>query len=250
MRMKIFLQKLLAVILVTTFIAPNITFIPTQTIFANYGMSGSGTVSDPYLISNTNELRLIEEDMTACYKLTADIDLNNQPWKPIGKMINTTQPEIFSGVLDGNGHTIKNLLINETVGGAVNSYAGFFYRLNDATVKNISFDSPTLSNTSASNPMTGTLAGFATNATVLNSNFNDINLSGGFDTGGAIGHIEGSLDIQNVNVIGDIRGGGFFVSGIVGYGKSTENGDSVIFKNSSFAGTLTNTGTGTAGIYG
>lgn len=42
-------------------------------------------------------------------KLTADIDLHDQPWTPIGQ----TGESQFVGTFDGNGKTIKNLSITE-----------------------------------------------------------------------------------------------------------------------------------------
>lgn len=60
-------------------------------------------------------------------KLTADIDLANEEWTPIGKSGST-----FQGVFDGQGHTISNLYIN-------NKWlcdAGLFGLTTDGEVKN------------------------------------------------------------------------------------------------------------------
>jgi len=246
--MRKILKKVTAMVLVASFIMPSFT------VFANpggiSGLNGSGTSADPYLISNATQLRLIEEDMSANYKLTADINLNNQQWKPIGKMLNSSSPDKFSGILDGNGFSIKNIRINESVGGAVNSYTGLFYYLDGATIKNISLDDVAFRNSSPSNPSMGALAGYARNVRVLNSNFDKIDFLGGSNIGGVIGYLDGSLEFQNVHVTGNIQASGFFASGLVGYGMSTDSGDSVSFKNSSFSGRLANSGTSTAGIYG
>ncbi len=61
-------------------------------------------------------------------KLTADIDLANEEWTPIGKSGST-----FQGVFDGQGHTISNLYIN-------NKWlcdAGLFGLTTDGEVKNL-----------------------------------------------------------------------------------------------------------------
>lgn len=53
----------------------------------------------------------------ATYRLTADINLNNHPWKPIGKKSNTRWT--FEGVFDGRGHTISGLKTNENNGPSI-----------------------------------------------------------------------------------------------------------------------------------
>ncbi len=53
-------------------------------------------------------------------KLTADIDLNNEPWTPIGTSANP-----FNGNFDGAGHTISNLYISDATAG----YIGLFGKI-------------------------------------------------------------------------------------------------------------------------
>lgn len=68
----------------------------------------------------------------ATYKLTADINLNNHSWTPIGKS-GSGNEATFAGVFDGQGHTISGLNISRNdIGGA----SGFFYILN-GTVKHL-----------------------------------------------------------------------------------------------------------------
>jgi len=73
---------------------------------------GSGTVDDPYQVSNIQQLRNIEFNMGAHYILTDDIYYNidvddedgfNTGWTPIGG------DAIFFGHLNGNNHFIANL---------------------------------------------------------------------------------------------------------------------------------------------
>jgi hypothetical protein len=100
----------------------------TQSIsIAESFAGGSGTETDPYQISNENQLALmaqkVAEDVTyasACYVLTGNISLNDtaafaqweteipkNSWEPIGRTGND-----FLGVFDGRGHTISGLYIN------------------------------------------------------------------------------------------------------------------------------------------
>lgn len=63
-------------------------------------------------------------------KLGSDIDLNNQPWTPIGNGANG-----FHGTFDGNGHTVYNLNVS------ADTSAGLFgYALNGGNVKNLNIE--------------------------------------------------------------------------------------------------------------
>ena len=64
--------------------------------------------------------------------LDADIDFAGKTLRPIG-----TQEHDFRGIFDGQGHAIKNLLMNSTD----DEYVGLFGRIDSATVKNVILDS-------------------------------------------------------------------------------------------------------------
>lgn len=70
---------------------------------------GSGTASDPYLISNETQLLAVNNNLTAHYRLTNDIALSNYEWIPIGGYFNGSESDVFNGTLDGNGYSISNL---------------------------------------------------------------------------------------------------------------------------------------------
>lgn len=83
---------------------------------------GSGTVSDPYLISTPEQLALLvttsgADTSNKYYRLTADMYLNNTndpDWKNNSPR-NWCAPEdddFFRGKFDGNGHTVKGLYYN------------------------------------------------------------------------------------------------------------------------------------------
>ena len=83
--------------------------------------SGDGTSSSPYIISTPAELMLASKKVNAgekalCFRLAADLDLNNQEWTPIG-----TDKNRYSGTFDGNGYVVKNFKITSEV-----TYIGFF----------------------------------------------------------------------------------------------------------------------------
>ena len=77
-------------------------------------MLGQGTASNPYLISNEEDLNKIRENTQASYRLTNDIYMTSyqlgEGWLPI---------EEFYGTIDGGNYTIHDLYINrpnESVG--------------------------------------------------------------------------------------------------------------------------------------
>lgn len=67
---------------------------------AAYTGRGSGTQADPYIVTTPAQLQEMANDLDAYYKLNNDIYLSSS-WSPIGSV---NAP--FSGVIDGNGHTI------------------------------------------------------------------------------------------------------------------------------------------------
>ena len=66
-------------------------------------------------------------------KLTANIDLNNEAWTPVGQ----TGATQFKGTFDGNSKQISNLKINTQAQTGANYSSGLFGWLNAATVKNV-----------------------------------------------------------------------------------------------------------------
>jgi len=95
-----------------------------------FAQAQTGTEQDPYIITTAAELDNVRSDLTAHYKLGADIDLADYlspsgagynggvGWVPIGDL---TTP--FTGTFDGDGHVIRNLKIRATTG---SYYAGLF----------------------------------------------------------------------------------------------------------------------------
>lgn len=86
------------------------------------GLEGTGTESDPYLISTAEELAYLSQATNngsfdtngKHFKLTENIVLNDNlngtpvEWTPIG-----TVDHFFEGIFDGDGHTVKGIYINK-----------------------------------------------------------------------------------------------------------------------------------------
>ena len=81
---------------------------------------GNGSKTNPYQIENAEQLKAVEDNLSASYVLTANINLDGEekPWTPIG----SDKDHAFTGTFDGDGHTISGLYINN--GDSV--YAGLF----------------------------------------------------------------------------------------------------------------------------
>jgi hypothetical protein len=82
-----------------------------------YG-GGTGTLDDPYLIYDAEDLTLIgvyPQDLEKHYRLMADIDMEGVDFHGIGFGFG------FGGVFDGNGHVIRNYSVNNDL-----PYSGLF----------------------------------------------------------------------------------------------------------------------------
>lgn len=103
----------------------------------NTPMTGSGTESDPYQIGTAEQLKRFRDIVNgaggqtqnrgAYAVLTANIDLNNEPWTPIGP----DEGSSYTGTFDGKGYTIKNL----NVSGSGN--IGLFGYVSGGTIRNL-----------------------------------------------------------------------------------------------------------------
>lgn len=147
-----------------------------ETVFAG----GSGTAEDPYQIATAEQLNAVINALSASYILTADIDLAGQVWSPIGVIeFDANDPtgeapvleKAFSGVFDGDGHTISNYSV------AGSMCAGLFGVVAQGTVKDL-----TLKNAHVQgNVMSAAAIGYAWNTTVDN-----VDLVGGSSVTGVV----------------------------------------------------------------
>lgn len=180
---------------------------------------GEGTAESPFIISNADKLRAVSETVNnteinsifghAYYKQTADIDLENISWTPIGIGHNgedgkgeyNYQTRVFYGVYDGNQHTIYNLNVdNDWI------YSGLFaiVRGTDAKVCNL----------------------------VVYGNVTGLNL-----VGGIVGELQYKSAIENCAFIGNITDAKICAGGIAGRAYNA-----VTIRNCYHNGTVTSTG--------
>lgn len=144
------------------------------TVASSYA-GGDGSEENPYQIATAEQLALLayetnnETGGNAHYILTNDICLFGAYWKTIGQYQegNTFYEAIgFTGVFDGNGHTISEMLVTDHYG---NYAGGLFAYTNGATIKNLRINDSRIERVR--------MAGFIT-AIARNTNISDCTVNG------------------------------------------------------------------------
>ncbi|MBO4940229.1 MAG: right-handed parallel beta-helix repeat-containing protein, partial [Clostridia bacterium] len=103
-------------------------------------------------------------------KLTANIDLNNQEWTPVGQTGGYYASTYFQGTFDGQGHTIKNLQITKTDPGKNYAVGLFgFIDAGAADIKNVKVDTANVTGHHWTGVIVGFLTGTITNCEVTNT---------------------------------------------------------------------------------
>lgn len=186
------------------------------TLVARWEATGeAGTEENPILITTAEDLMDFQDKLnhpdeddnrkylTAWYRLDADIDMAGKAWTGAGKITVLNEGEEdqetlygFSGVFDGNGHTIRNLTINRGLRSTV-YYMGLFeatYRatVQDLTLENISYTIISGGDNASIGACVGGVAGYADL-----SNFLGVRVTG---------EISVSLCASNTAYIGGIAG--------------------------------------------
>jgi hypothetical protein len=158
-------------------------------LHGTYG-GGTGEPNDPYLIYtdlHINTIGLHEEDFDKHFKLMADIDLGGLGEKDFNMIGNINSP--FSGVFDGNGHTISNFHYIST---DVNDVALFQYvEGKEAQIRDLGLIDPII-DVNSNEPLNigdwnnaGAIYGNTAGA-LVNSLSQDALLSGCYVSGGSV----------------------------------------------------------------
>ena len=173
---------------------------------------GEGTAESPYLIDDVEDLKLLAQKVNGGvtyegkhFQLTANIDLKNEPWTPIG-----TENNFFQGTFDGGGHQITNLKIGKR------EYGGLFGNVWGATIQNCNVTGEVNGYN-----YSGGIVGYANDNThILNCSFQGNVEGNGQDRGGIVGSTSIGCDVSGCFVTGTVTGGNC-VGGIAGNGVGT-----------------------------
>ncbi|MFI3229216.1 MAG: hypothetical protein R3Y23_03535 [Bacillota bacterium] len=175
-------------------------------------------------ISSAEDLQNISTQLGADYseatfKLTADIDLSDINWQPIGDSITNS----FTGTFDGNGYTISNLTIGDTTTSTEGvddletvytatetSYIGLFGYSNGATFSDVTLTYEYRFSTLFDNTYVGGIVGYAYG----DNSYTDIDVSGSVDAIYAMNKVYSSTT-GNPTYTND---GYIYIGGVVGYG--------------------------------
>lgn len=195
----------------------------------NTPMTGSGTETDPYQISTADQLKLFRDIVNgaggqtqnrgAYAVLTADIDLNNEPWTPIGNYTEGNQI-YYEGTFDGGGYTISGLNVTGKF-----RCASLFGAVKGGTIKNLTVAGNVSHNYSSTglDCHVGGIVGSALDAATIENCSNNCSVTGG--SGDFIGGIAGS-NINNARIIdcynvGTITGTIIETGGVTGFNMGT-----------------------------
>ncbi len=222
----------------------------------NAPFAGSGTEEDPYQISNKEELEKMRDLMNntvlnpmftyAYYIQTADIDLENEVWMPIGcfyeddTSTTISNYAIFRGHYDGNCHKITGLNVSNT-----RYYSGLFGRVTRGTILNLSVSG----SVSGTNCVGGIVGELGYGGLIQNCDFTGT-VSGTTLVGAILGKAHGGCTISSCYANAEISASDGMAGGLVGQilvGQHKNSADGLV-ENSYFAGTVT--GTQSGGIAG
>ncbi|MFH1883693.1 MAG: GLUG motif-containing protein [Planctomycetota bacterium] len=176
-----------------------------------YG-GGTGEANGPYLIYTAEQMNAIgaePNDWDKHFKLMADVDLSGYTGKDFN-IIGTSYDNPFTGVFDGNGHTISNFTYASTDTFSI----GLFGYVDDpnAQIKNLVLIDPNIDAGTAWG--VGSLVGYLDDGTVSNCYVEGGSVSGGEDVGGLVGCNHGT--ITRCYTTGSVMGTISSVGGLVG----------------------------------
>ncbi len=169
---------------------------------------GAGTANDPYLIRTPEQFNRIgasSGDWNKHFKLVADIDLSGNP-PDVYHIIGTETTQSFSGVFDGNDHTISNFTLNSTRPW----YTGLFGCVS-GQIKKLGLIKPKVFSQGSS---VGSLAGYLDSGTITGCYAKGADVSGDDYIGGLVGWSTGR--IFNCYSTGKASGD-WYIGGLVGF---------------------------------
>ncbi|MGB2808801.1 MAG: GLUG motif-containing protein [Sedimentisphaerales bacterium] len=187
--------------------------LPAQ---AQYG-GGSGMADDPYLIYTAEHLNAIGAnpgDLDRHFKLMADIDLagfTGTSFNIIGELYYDAGWVLnpFTGVFDGNGHTISNFTYTSTEGDNIGIF-GYFD--SSGEIKDLGLIDPNVDAGTAD--YVGSLVGRVSGGAITGCYIEGGSVSGNYYVGGLVGSNYGS--ITNCCSTASVSGNGC-VGGLLGW---------------------------------
>lgn len=166
-------------------------------------MEGSGTETDPYLVSSPGDflvmLSYLLDDPTHAYgryfKQTRPIELPRRSQVIDGRMWVAAS---FSGNYDGGGYRLHNLVYQGASDPGSDSGIGLFKDIYSATISNVTVSGALISNVCSD---VGIIAGRASgNCNIENVTVDGNIIANGSNLGGIIGYSKGEMIMNNIKV--------------------------------------------------
>ncbi len=232
----------------------------TMNNFPADGTLGTGTMNDPYIICNANQLQSMRDDLDAFYELGQNINASSitaqytcstgttgacAGFQPIGdcgvdNICGNADDAPFVGSLDGKGFTISDLMLNINLTSG-SSYAGIFGVTNGAEIKNIGLLNIEFSSSTSSISYAGSLVGISNSSSIANSwSTGNISSFASMDSiaGGLVG-ISNNSSIANSWSTGNVSSASFLsTSNSTAGGLVGNNDDSSSITNSYSTGSV------------
>ena len=240
-------KKLLSILLALSLL---LTLLPTVALAADGAWDGSiatafaggtGTERDPYQIADGAQLAYLASEVNkgqpyenAYFVLTADIDLGNHDWTPIGNsfsdaLFGGTDYSVFAGNLDGKGHTVSNISIGTESAPLESDVFGLF-GVTGGKLSNLNLDGVTIYGTAKNvssyviglaGALSGSASGPVENCHVTNLSMTmktpDSGMTAAYWIGGLVGALDGE-HIDECSVSGKIteKSGKGSIGGLIG----------------------------------
>ena len=240
-------KNVLSILLVLALL---LTLLPTAALAADGAWDGSiatafaggtGTERDPYQIADGAQLAYLASEVNkgqpyenAYFVLTADIDLGNHDWTPIGNsfsdaLFGGTDYSVFAGNLDGKGHTVSNISIGTESAPLESDVFGLF-GVTGGKLSNLNLDGVTIYGTAKNvsgyviglaGALSGSASGPVENCHVTNLSMTmktpDSGMTAAYWIGGLVGALDGE-HIDECSVSGKIteKSGKGSIGGLIG----------------------------------
>ncbi|WP_255191375.1 hypothetical protein [Natronobeatus ordinarius] len=206
-------------------------------------LEGDGTPDDPYRIHGVDELQAINQNLSAHYELSGDIDASETAnwnggdgFEPIGDrmdddpiiLIADDESDPFTGSFDGNGYVISNLTIDRTDENDI----GLFGVAAGATIESVELENPFVKGDENVGAVVGELT---------DGELHDVTVTDGYvrayygsNGGGLVGTlVNGTVDSAHVD--GQVRGSGDYIGGLVGVMDTNDAFHTSVVQNSASA---------------
>ena len=269
--MKRIVSLITALVLIVSLMPTNLFSITANAVTSSFA-GGSGTAVDPYLIETKEHLNNVRNNLSAHYKMIANVIFTDADFDTNGKFYNSGSGWIaigdqsswsfvdkndgFTGVFDGDGYTISGISIH--VNAEKVDYVGLF-ACNNGTIKNLTLRDSTISITGSNHVYAGSITGLNYDGSILNSRAVDCTVkstsTGASSTaGGIVGFTRSESKIQECystsNVCGESSAYAY-AGGIIGAGGGNiTNCYNTGFVNVKYVGSSSFTTPGVGGIVG